>query len=125
MLKLSGRSNGHIGSEVRQTSTGIWASLLSQGATRKMYSQAMVNPPLSAQCYISLTFLAVEQLKQFKFTPGRDIGPNADILPPPIFTHMGLPFNYFYSQNPYVRHTEDGDTINLTAVKQVGFFISA
>lgn len=90
-----------------------------------MYSQAMVNPPLSAQCYISLTFLAVEQLKQFKFTPGRDIGPNADILPPPIFTHMGLPFNYFYSQNPYVRHTEDGDTINLTAVKQVGFFISA
>lgn len=38
---------------------------------------------------------------------------------------MGLPFNYFYSQNPYVRRTEDGDTINLTAVKQVGYFISA
>lgn len=72
-----------------------------------------------------LTMFQVEQIRQFNFNPGRDIGPNADILPPPIFTHMGLPFNYFYSQNPYVRHTQDGDTINLTAVKQVGFFISA
>ncbi|KAH8176994.1 RNA polymerase III transcription factor (TF)IIIC subunit domain-containing protein [Sarocladium implicatum] len=67
----------------------------------------------------------VEQLRKFQFTSGRDAGPHADIIPPPIFTHMGLPFNYFYSQNPYVRHTEDGDTINLTAVKQVGYFISA
>jgi len=54
-----------------------------------------------------------------------DLGPNVDILPPPIFTHMSLPFNYYYSQNPYVRTTEDGNTINTTAVKQVGYFISA
>lgn len=38
---------------------------------------------------------------------------------------MRLPFNYNYLQNPYVRTTETGDTINLTAVKQVGYFISA
>ncbi|KAL6876041.1 RNA polymerase III transcription factor IIIC subunit domain-containing protein [Trichoderma longibrachiatum] len=65
----------------------------------------------------------VDKIKQFKFTPGIDQGPNVDIIPPPIFTHMSLPFNYFYSQNPYVRWTEDGGTVNTTAVKQVGHFI--
>lgn len=38
---------------------------------------------------------------------------------------MNLPFNYNYSQNPYVRTTEDGGTVNTTAVKQLGYFISA
>ncbi|UKZ70601.1 uncharacterized protein TrAtP1_011576 [Trichoderma atroviride] len=65
----------------------------------------------------------VEKIKDFKFTPGIDQGSNVDIIPPPIFTHMSLPFNYFYSQNPYVRLTEDGGTVNTTAVKQVGHFI--
>lgn len=68
---------------------------------------------------------SVEDIKQFKFTPGIDKGPNVDVLPPPVFTHMSLPFNYFYSQNPYVRVTEDGQTFNATAVKQVGHFIAA
>lgn len=67
----------------------------------------------------------VESIKEFKFMPGVDQGPNVDILPPPIFTHMSLPFNYQYSQNPYVRATEDGGTVNTTAVKQVGYFIGA
>ncbi|KAI5461616.1 RNA polymerase III transcription factor IIIC subunit-domain-containing protein [Mariannaea sp. PMI_226] len=67
----------------------------------------------------------VESLKEFKFVPGVDTGPNVDVLPPPIFTHMSLPFNYQYSQNPYVRATEDGGTVNTTAVKQVGYFIGA
>ncbi|KAK7402737.1 tau 95 subunit of transcription factor TFIIIC [Neonectria punicea] len=67
----------------------------------------------------------VETIKEFKFLPGIDTGPNVDILPPPIFTHMSLPFNYQYSQNPYVRATEDGGTFNTTAVKQVGYFIGA
>lgn len=42
-----------------------------------------------------------------------------------MFTHMSLPFNYNYSQNPYVRLTGDGGTVNTTAVKHVGYFISA
>lgn len=57
--------------------------------------------------------------------PGIDKSKNTDVLPPPLFTHMSLPFNYFYSQNPYVRTTADGGTVNVTAVKQVGYFISA
>jgi general transcription factor 3C polypeptide 5 (transcription factor C subunit 1) len=64
-------------------------------------------------------------LRQFRFKPGVDRGPNVDVLPPPIFTHMSLPFNYNYSQNPYVRATGDGDVVNLTAVKQIGHFIGA
>ncbi|QPC79228.1 hypothetical protein HYE68_009980 [Fusarium pseudograminearum] len=67
----------------------------------------------------------VDKMKEFKFQPGVDKGPNVDIIPPPMFTHMSLPFNYQYSQNPYVRATEDGGTINTTAVKQVGYFIGA
>ncbi|UKZ72743.1 hypothetical protein TrVFT333_000377 [Trichoderma virens FT-333] len=61
----------------------------------------------------------VDKIKEFKFTPGIDQDSNVDIIPPPIFTHMSLPFNYFYSQNPYVRLTEDGGTVNTTAVKQL------
>lgn len=71
------------------------------------------------------TVCAVEKLKQFSFREGMDRPPNVDVIPPPIFTHMSLPFNYFYSQNPYVRTTEDGETVNLTAVKQVGHLIRA
>lgn len=100
--------------------------------SQSSFAQNYVNQALSADGRMCSSFpssclsdfLPVEKLKDFRFTSARDIVPNVDVLPPPIFTHMGLPFNYFYSQNPYVRQTEDGDTINLTAVKQVGYFIS-
>lgn len=64
-------------------------------------------------------------MKEFKLEPGIDKAQNTDIIPPPLFTHMSLPFNYFYSQNPYVRTTADGNTVNVTAVKQIGYFIGA
>ena len=67
----------------------------------------------------------VEQIKQFKFSTGVDKGPHIDVLPPPVLTHLSLPFIYNYAQNPYVRTTKDGMTFNATAVKQVGYFIAA
>ncbi|OAA38444.1 Transcription factor IIIC, subunit 5 [Beauveria brongniartii RCEF 3172] len=67
----------------------------------------------------------VEKMKAFTLEPGIDKSRNSDVIPPPLFTHMSLPFNYLYSQNPYVRTTADGGTVNVTAVKQVGYFISA
>lgn len=67
----------------------------------------------------------VEEIKNFKFTPGFDKGPKVDVIPPPVLTHMSLPFNYAYTQNPYVRVTKDGGTFNATALKQVGYFIPA
>ncbi|CAG9979612.1 unnamed protein product [Clonostachys byssicola] len=67
----------------------------------------------------------VEKMKEFKFKPGIDQGPNVDVIPPPVFTHMSMPFNYFYSQNPYVRTTEDGNAFNAYAAQQIGYFIAA
>lgn len=64
-------------------------------------------------------------MKSFTLEPGIDKSQNTDVIPPPLFTHMSLPFNYAYSQNPYVRTTADGGTVNVTAVKQVGFFIGS
>lgn len=64
-------------------------------------------------------------MREFKIEPGIDKSQNVDIIPPPLFTHMSLPFNYHYSQNPYVRTTAEGETINTTAVKQIGYFIGA
>lgn len=72
-----------------------------------------------------LTAWLVDKMKQFELLPGIDKGPNVDVIPPPVFTHMSLPFNYFYAQNPYVRVTDDGGTFNATAVKHVGHFIAA
>ncbi|KAM3470148.1 hypothetical protein MY5147_006585 [Beauveria neobassiana] len=76
--------------------------------------------------YIDQVFSGdVEKMRAFTLEPGIDKSRNSDVIPPPLFTHMSLPFNYFYSQNPYVRTTADGGTVNVTAVKQVGYFISA
>lgn len=79
---------------------------------------------LQQEC-IDINVAIAAKLRDFHFQPGIDRGPNVNIIPPPIFTHLNLPFNYAYSQNPYVRTTEEGGTVNLTAVKQVGYFIRA
>lgn len=76
-------------------------------------------------CTDANQFYVVEEIKKFKFTPGFDKGPNVDIIPPPVLTHTHLPFNYAYTQNPYVRVTKDGRTFNATALKQIGYFIAA
>ncbi|KAL1886057.1 tau 95 subunit of transcription factor TFIIIC [Ceratocystis pirilliformis] len=69
----------------------------------------------------------INKIKNFKFTPGLDRSTNADIIPPPTFTHMTLPFNYNYEQNPYVRAVRDegGEerVMNITAAVMVGHFV--
>jgi general transcription factor 3C polypeptide 5 (transcription factor C subunit 1) len=69
-------------------------------------------------------------LKNFNFVPGIDKGPNVDIIPPPSFTSASLPFNYSYSQNPYVHNEYDEDQEEIRVVNSqmpfyVGHFISA
>lgn len=68
-------------------------------------------------------------MKQFKIKPTVDTGPNADIIPPPKFTHMTLPFNYAYEQNPFVHAvkapTGEEQVVNTTAPALVGSFIAA
>ncbi|KAL5614542.1 uncharacterized protein BROUX77_000379 [Berkeleyomyces rouxiae] len=69
----------------------------------------------------------INKIKTFKFAPGLDHSTNVDIIPPPTFTHMTLPFNYNYEQNPYVRAVRDegGEerVMNITAAVMVGHFV--
>lgn len=71
----------------------------------------------------------VSKLREFKFKPGTDMGPDIDIIPPPAWSSFTLPFNYNYSQNPYVRpeidHTGKQRLVNTQMPNLVGFFISA
>lgn len=68
-------------------------------------------------------------MRDFKFIDGVDKGPNVDIIPPPVWTPMTLPFIYNYSQNPYVRSELDqaGQTklINTQLPTLIGYFLKA
>ncbi|TDZ68428.1 Transcription factor tau subunit sfc1 [Colletotrichum trifolii] len=71
----------------------------------------------------------ITQMRNFKFVDGVDKGPNVDIIPPPVWTPMTLPFIYNYSQNPYVRSEMDhaGQTklINTQLPTLIGYFLKA
>ncbi|TKW50052.1 Transcription factor tau subunit sfc1 [Colletotrichum tanaceti] len=71
----------------------------------------------------------ITQMRDFKFVDGVDQGPNVDIIPPPVWTPMTLPFIYNYSQNPYVRSELDqaGQTklINTQLPTLIGYFLKA
>ena len=68
-------------------------------------------------------------MKQFKIKPTIDTHANTDVIPPPKFTHMTLPFNYAYEQNPFVQAVKDPSgeeqVVNTTAPSLVGSFIAA
>ncbi|OLN86905.1 Transcription factor tau subunit sfc1 [Colletotrichum chlorophyti] len=71
----------------------------------------------------------ITQMRDFKFIDGVDKGPGVDIIPPPVWTPMTLPFIYNYSQNPYVRSELDqaGQTklINTQLPTLIGYFLKA
>ena len=70
-----------------------------------------------------LKFRPVNSMREFKLNPNPSDKPDADIIAPPMITNFGLPFQYFYEQNPYVRiHAADNsdggmDLINVQAKK--------
>lgn len=68
-------------------------------------------------------------MRNFKFIDGVDKGPDVDIIPPPVWTPMTLPFIYNYSQNPYVRseldHTGETKLINTQLPTLIGYFLKA
>ena len=53
----------------------------------------------------------VAKLKQFTLKPGIESGSNIDLVPPPYFTPMNLPFGYNYAQNPYTKEVKPGSTV--------------
>ncbi|KAK3936157.1 transcription factor tau subunit sfc1 [Diplogelasinospora grovesii] len=50
----------------------------------------------------------VAKFKEFTLTPGIETGSDIDLIPPPNFTPMTLPFSYNYAQNPYTKEVGDG-----------------
>ncbi|KAK4166696.1 putative transcription factor tau subunit sfc1 [Cladorrhinum sp. PSN259] len=82
----------------------------------------------------------VQKLKEFSLKPGIEVGDNIDLIPPPYFTPMSLPFSYGYAQNPHTKEvtggiltelgslTEDqeyGRVVNVTSrVPAAGYFIA-
>ncbi|KAK1760872.1 transcription factor tau subunit sfc1 [Echria macrotheca] len=51
--------------------------------------------------------------REFALEPGVEPGPGIDLIPPPNFTPMTLPFNYNYSQNPYTKEVIAGGSSPL------------
>ena len=48
-----------------------------------------------------------DKMKGFKFDESKDFKPNAEIIPPPSWSHDQYPFNYSYHQNPAVKQIVD------------------
>ncbi|KAK4127527.1 hypothetical protein N657DRAFT_687780 [Parathielavia appendiculata] len=82
----------------------------------------------------------VAKLKEFSLQPGIDSGPNIDLIPPPYFTPISLPFGYNYAQNPHTKEVSPGPSdisgseaedqewarvVNVTSrVPAAGYFIA-
>jgi general transcription factor 3C polypeptide 5 (transcription factor C subunit 1) len=50
----------------------------------------------------------VAKLKEFSLQPGIESGSNIDLIPPPYFTPITLPFGYNYAQNPHTKFISQG-----------------
>ncbi|KAL2177890.1 RNA polymerase III transcription factor IIIC subunit-domain-containing protein [Thermothelomyces heterothallicus CBS 202.75] len=82
----------------------------------------------------------VSKLKEFSLQPGIESGTNIDLIPPPYFTPITLPFSYNYAQNPHTKEislgpsdatgdlSEDqeyGRVVNITSrAPAAGYFIA-
>ncbi|KAL2162727.1 hypothetical protein VTH06DRAFT_6563 [Thermothelomyces fergusii] len=82
----------------------------------------------------------VSKLKEFSLRPGIESGTNIDLIPPPYFTPIALPFSYNYAQNPHTKEislgpsdaagdlSEDqeyGRVVNITSrAPAAGYFIA-
>ncbi|KAK3685608.1 RNA polymerase III transcription factor IIIC subunit-domain-containing protein [Podospora appendiculata] len=82
----------------------------------------------------------VAKLKEFALQPGIETGSNIELVPPPSFTPMALPFGYNYAQNPYTKEVspgasspsgsvsegeEYGRVVNVTSrIPAAGYFIA-
>jgi general transcription factor 3C polypeptide 5 (transcription factor C subunit 1) len=61
----------------------------------------------------------VAKLKEFSLQPGIESGSNIDLIPPPYFTPITLPFGYNYAQNPHTKFISQGAPDHLWRVEPV------
>lgn len=83
-----------------------------------------VNMPLMQKFREHILPFDYEKMKGFKLDTSKGVKPNTEIIPPPSWTHLTLPFNYSYRQNPSVKqvidHLGNVSTINVHAGAKVG-----
>lgn len=64
-----------------------------------------------------------EKMKGFTLDMGKGVKPNTEIIPPPRLSHLPLPFNYAYRQNPSVKQVVNelgnATTINIHAAPKI------
>ncbi|KAK4230446.1 RNA polymerase III transcription factor IIIC subunit-domain-containing protein [Podospora fimiseda] len=60
----------------------------------------------------------VDKLKKFSLVPGIETGDNIDLIPPPYFTPMSLPFGYGYAQNPHTKEITCGLPTELGSLEE-------
>ncbi|SLM35004.1 Transcription factor IIIC, subunit 5 [Lasallia pustulata] len=65
------------------------------------------NSPFMQKMREHIYPLDYEKMKSFKFDLSRGPKPGMDLIPPPSFTRLLIPFNYGYHQNPAVRRMVD------------------
>lgn len=72
------------------------------------FQYAMGNSPFMSRFVDQVLPGDVAKLKEFAIQPGIESGKNIDLIPPPNFTPMSLPFQYGYAQNPYTKEISPG-----------------
>lgn len=70
----------------------------------------------------------VSKFREFTLDAGTTRPPDVEIIAPPTFTHMTVPFSYNYTQNPFTRAIDGADgsrkVVNVTTrANNAGYFI--
>ncbi|KAJ5146463.1 uncharacterized protein N7515_001027 [Penicillium bovifimosum] len=64
-----------------------------------------------------------EKMKQFDIDMDKGVTQNADLIPPPSFSHGDVPFHYIYRQNPTVKkaigRTGELETVNTQTANKI------
>ncbi|KAI9731905.1 MAG: tau 95 subunit of transcription factor TFIIIC [Cirrosporium novae-zelandiae] len=86
-----------------------------------IYSTA--NSPFMRQIKEKILPCDYSKLKEWILDPSKGPKPQIDLIPPPSLSHVTVPFNYGYHQNPSVKHTLDSAgrliTINTQAPMKI------
>ncbi|KAI9870904.1 MAG: tau 95 subunit of transcription factor TFIIIC [Pleopsidium flavum] len=95
--------------------------LMMVGMSDFVYSTA--NSPFMKKIRENILPFQYNKLKQFSLDRSKGVKVNTDLIPPPTFSHISIPFNYSYRQNPAVKQTVDDSgrrvTINTQSAAKV------
>ena len=71
------------------------------------FVQSSANSPFIQKMKDTILTFDFENIKRFKLDMSKGVKPNTEIIPPPSWSHLSIPFNYSYRQNPGVKTIMD------------------